>query len=38
MDVIKTEADWYPELNANHKPVYLSTEPYIFANGGQGGG
>lgn len=34
MDVIKTEADWHPELNANHKPVYLSIVLYIFAAGG----
>lgn len=34
MDVIKTEADWHPELNANRKPWYLSIGPYTFAAGG----
>lgn len=34
MDVIKTEADWHPELNANRKPGYLRIVPYIFVKGG----
>lgn len=34
MDVIKTEADWHPELNTNRKTGDLSIVPYIFAAGG----
>lgn len=33
MDVIKTEADWHPELNANQNPAYLCLLPFLFASG-----
>lgn len=34
MGVIKIEADWHLELNANHKVGYVSIVCYIFAIGG----
>lgn len=33
MNVIKIEADWQPEWNANHKRGHLNIAPYICCRG-----